>query len=228
MSPTANLLDSTLLGLSEDGTEAIDEPSDLDARCPGCGAWRVIVIGAVVGALVLALITTRFRRLAMLATGFAAAAALSVAMGESSTQSSTNRSGGVRRRDGARFGIRGLDGRLDPGDPLLAGAVAMLGISGSYLRNALARRLARVHRGCTQRSRSSRPVFRHSVSSPTSAPESSSPPLLLLLLGRHDLAPDAHEITEALGSVGIELADLEHLSVDARGSAPWVGTTPDR
>ena len=36
------------------------------------------------------------------------------------------------------------------------------------------------------------------------------------------------EISAALDSIGLELTSIEHLGVDARGSAPWVGTKRNR
>ncbi len=218
----ANVLDSTLLGLSDDGTAAID---DLPAWMHDVPV-AVLAVGVIAGtgALVHALVTTRFRRLAMLAAAFAGAAALSVAMGEI-IYSVVD--GPVRQafdEAAAAFRYRGVDGRLDPGDPLLAGAVAMLGISGSYLARSVTRRLAVLL------------ALYAAISIVTSGVPALGlvadigagmvvASLLLLLLGRHDLAPDAGEIITALDSVGLELVEVDHLSVDARGSAPWVGTT---
>ena len=219
----ANLLDSTLLGLSEDGTEAIDGLPTWMRDVPAA-ALAVAIIVAVSGALVLALITTRYRRLAMLASGFAAAAALSIAMGEVLYSVVDEPVRQAFDDATATFRFRGVDGRLDPGDPLLAGAVAMLGISGSYLARALTRRLAVLIALYAAISVITSGVPALGLVADVGAGMVVAS-LLLLLLGRHDLAPDAREITDALGSVGIELVAIGHVDVDARGSAPWVGTT---
>lgn len=221
----ANLLDSTLLGLSEDGTEAIDGLPAWSKDIPAA-ALAVAIIAAVVAALAWALVTTRYRRLALLALAFATAAGSSLALGEAIYALVDEP---VRRafdEASATFRYRGPDGKLGPGDPLLAGSVAMLGVAGSYLARSVTRRLAAFI----------------AVYAAVSVVTSGVPTLglvtdigagivvasaLLLLLGRHDLAPDAVEVTEALDSIGIQLAGIEQLDVDARGSAPWVGTTTD-
>jgi undecaprenyl-diphosphatase len=51
--------------------------------------------------------------------------------------------------------------------------------------------------------------------------------LVLVIAGGPSRRPDAFTITAGLAEVGIELADLERASVDARGSTPYFGTTTD-
>ncbi|MDH3707799.1 MAG: phosphatase PAP2 family protein, partial [Acidimicrobiia bacterium] len=77
----ANLLDSTLLGLSEDGSTQLDEFPEWVRDVPAA-TLAVMVMMAVGGALGWALFTTRYRRFALLASGFGAAALLSIAVGE--------------------------------------------------------------------------------------------------------------------------------------------------
>ncbi len=220
---TANVFDSTLLGLSEDGTEAIDGLPDWSHDVPAA-VLAVAVIAAVVGALALALITTRFRRLVMLAAGFTAAAALSVVLGEIIYSIVDEPVRESFDNATATFRYRGTDGRLDPGDPLFAGAVAMVGIAGSYMARSVTRRLAAFIAVYAAISivTSGVPALGLFADLGAGIVVASS---ILLLFGRHDLAPDAREITEALASVGLVLVSIEHLSVDARGSAPWVGTS---
>ena len=220
---TANLLDSTLLGLSEDGTEAIDDLPTWMRDVPAA-ALAVAIIAAVSGALVLALITTRYRRLAMLASGFAAAAALSIVIGEVLYSVVDEPVRQAFDNATATFRFRGVDGRLDPGDPLLAGAVAMLGISGSYLARALTRRLAVLIAVYAAISVITSGVPALGLVADVGAGMVVAS-LLLLLLGRHDLAPDAGEITDALGSSVSNWSTLDHRRRRRRGSAPWVGTT---
>ena len=219
----ANVLDSTLLGLSEDAMAAIDGLPNWMHDVPAV-ALAVAIITAVAGALIHALITTRYRRLAILAAGFAGAAALSIAIGET-IYSIVDEPVRLAFNDAtATFRYRGIDGRLDPGDPLLAGAVAMLAISGSYVARSVTRRL-----GVLLALYAAISVLTSGVPALGLVADVGVgmvvASLLLLLFGRHDLAPDAREIVTALGSVGLDLVDIEHLSVDARGSAPWVGTT---
>ncbi len=69
----ANLFDSTLLGLAEDGAELIDELPAWTRDIPAA-VLAVAVIAVAAGALAASLITTRYRRSVMLAVGFVAAA----------------------------------------------------------------------------------------------------------------------------------------------------------
>ena len=61
---TANLLDSTMLGLSEDARAAIEDLPAWMHDVPAA-TLAVAVIAAVAGALIHALVTTRYRRLIM-------------------------------------------------------------------------------------------------------------------------------------------------------------------
>ena len=219
----ANLLDSTLLGLSVDGTEMIDGLPQWMRDVPAA-VLAVAVIAAAFGALAAALITTRYRRLLMLSAGFVVAAGLSMLIGTliySMVDEPVRRAFDTAT---ATFRYRGLNGRIGPGDPLLAGAVAMLGVSGSYLARTVTRRLA-VFLGlyaAISIVTSGVPALGLVADVGAGVAVASA---ILLMFGRHDLAPDAREIVAALGSIGVELTSIGRLSVDARGSAPWAGTT---
>ncbi len=218
----ANLLDSTLLGLSVDGTEMIDGLPEWMRDVPAA-ALAVTVIAVAVGALAAALITTRYRRLSMLSAGFVAAAGLSMLIGAliySMVDETVQRSFDTAT---ATFRYRGPNGRIGPGDPLLAGAVAMVGVAGSYVERAVTRRLALLL------------ALYAAISTLTSGVPAlglvadvgcglTTASAVLLVFGRHDLAPDGREIVSALDSVGVQLTSIMRLGVDARGSAPWVGT----
>ncbi len=221
---TANLLDSALLGLSEDGSDAI-------AGLPGwaqdlpAATLAVGVIAGVGSALVWALVTTRFRRFALLAVGFAGAAGLSVALGELIYELVDEP---VRRAfftDVPAFRLRGWEDELRPGDPLLAGSVAMLAVAASFLRNAIVRRLSVLLALYAAIS-----VLAAGVPAISLIADIGSgifvASVLLLLFGRNDLSPDALDISQALQSIGLELDDLRHVPVDAERSVPWEGTGP--
>ena len=220
----ANLLDSTLLGLSVDGTEMIDSLPAWMRDVPAA-ALAVAVVAAAAGAVAVSLITTRYRRLVMLSAGFVAAAGLSMLIGAliySMVDQAVQRSFDTAT---ATFRYRGADGRVGPGDPLLAGAVAMVGIAGSYIAHTVTRRLALFLALYAAVSTLATGVPALALVSDVGCGVVAAS-AVLLLFGRHDLAPDAGEIVAALDSIGVELTSIERLSVDARGSAPWIGRSP--
>ncbi|MGI9603403.1 MAG: lysylphosphatidylglycerol synthase domain-containing protein, partial [Acidimicrobiales bacterium] len=219
----ANLLDSTLLGLSDDGATLLEELPDWVRDVPAA-ALAVTVMVSVGGALGWALFTTRFRRFAMLAGGLVLAATASVVVGELVFEMVDD---AVRRSfdtDSAALRYRDSDGMVLPGDPLLAGAVAMLGVATSYLSRRILRWL-----GLGLAAYAAVSVWASGVPALGLLTDIGlgllAASALLLIFGRHDLAPDEGEIEEALQSIGLPLTDLTHLDVDARGSAPWVGRT---
>ena len=77
---SANLLDSALLGLSDDGAQALDSLPDWFDDVPAVGIAFALIAAAAFAAG-WALVTTRFRRLAMLVAAFVVAAVLSVSGG---------------------------------------------------------------------------------------------------------------------------------------------------
>lgn len=219
----ADIFDSTFLGLSVDGTEMIDDLPSWMRDIPAA-VLAVSVIAAAVGALAAALITTRYRRLLMLGIGFVAAAGLSMVIGAliySMADEPVQRSFDTAT---ATFRYRGPDGRVGPGDPLLAGAVAMVGIAGSYIARTFSRWLTVFVALYALISTLTTGVPALGLVSDVGCGVAVAS-AVLLLFGRHDLAPDAREIADALGSIGIELASIERLSPEARGSVPWVGTS---
>lgn len=219
---SSNLFDSTLLGLSDDIDSSLSGIPGWVRNLPATGL-AVAVLAAVAASVLWAAVTTRWRRLALLVTAFAAAAALSIAIGGmilSILDEPVRRAfdvGGpiLRYRDGA--------GRIHPGDPLLAGGIAMLGIGSSYLRRTTSRRIAALLAGYAAISVMAVGVPAVGLLADVGAGLLVAS-LLLLAFGRHDLAPHAHQITSALDSIGVGVDELAPLSVDARGSTPWVGT----
>lgn len=218
----ANVADSALLGLSEDGRTAMDSLPDWTNDVAGT-ALASLTIAAVVAAVTSALVTMRFRRLALMVGAFAIGALASVALGEVLLRVVD---GDVRRA----FDTDGLllrydrNGTVHPGDPLLAGAVAMLGVAASHLSMHTVKRLGigLLLYGLVSALTAHVPALGLLSDFGIGLAVSSA---LLLIAGRHDLAPDRAELTAGLSSIGIEVVSLEHLDVDARGSAPWIGVT---
>ena len=218
----ANVADSALLGLSKDGRTAMDSLPDWANDVAGTSLASLTVAFAA-AALVSALATRRFRRFALLVAAFAVGAVLSILLGEVLLRVVDDEVRTAFDTDGLllRY-VRG--GTVHPGDPLLAGAVAMLGVSASHLRHQDVKRFgaALVAYGMVSALTAHVPALGLLSDFGIGLAVSS---LLLLLFGRHDLAPDRDDLTAGLRSIGIEVANLEHLDVDARGSAPWIGVT---
>ncbi len=218
----ANVADSALLGLSKDGRTAMDSLPDWANDVAGTSLASLTVAFAA-AALVSALATRRFRRFALLVAAFAVGAVLSILLGEVLLRVVDDEVRTAFDTDGLllRY-VRG--GTVHPGDPLLAGAVAMLGVSASHLRHQDVKRFgaALVAYGMVSALTAHVPALGLLSDFGIGLAVSS---LLLLLFGRHDLAPDRDDLTAGLRSIGIEVASLEHLDVDARGSAPWIGVT---
>lgn len=219
----ANVFDSAFLGLSEDGRTAIDDLPAWVSDVPAT-ALAVAVLSAAAAALAWMLATTRFRRFTLLVVGFAAGAALSLALGELVFAMIDGPVQEAFRVDAPILRYRRGGGEVHPGDPLLAGAAAMVGLSSSYLRRSDSRRLGALLGLYVVASLIATGVPALGVVMDIGAGMFVAS-ALLLLGGRHDLAPDATEIREALGAIGIRLDTIDHLDVDARASAPWVGTT---
>ena len=217
----SNLFDSALLGLRDDGITALEPFPERLVDLPTT-VLPVAMIAAAIGSLVWALIAGGYRRFALLSFAFGLAAVLSVLMGEIIEAVVDDDVRLALQVDGPPFRYVGGDGEVHPGDPLLAAAVAMVGLASSYLRRSTTLRLGLLV------------AFYAAVSGLTSG----VPALglvtdvgvgllvasgLLLIFGRRDLAPNASQIQTALHSVGLQLCEVDHLSVDARGSAPWGG-----
>ncbi len=137
----ANLFDSALLGLSEDGAAVIDDLPAWLQDIPAASLAGAVIV-AIAAALVWSLLTTRFRRFAMLTIGFASAVLLSIGMGELVYKVVDDPVRLAFDTEVPTFRYRGSDGQLRPGDPLLAGALAMLLISASFLPRSVIRRVA--------------------------------------------------------------------------------------
>jgi uncharacterized protein (TIRG00374 family) len=221
----ANLFDTAFLGLSDDGQELTSDLPSWANEIPTV-LLAVTVATAILGALAWTLVTTRFRRFALLAGGFLLAAGLSVVVGEILTEVIDDDVWEAFAVDDVFLRYRDGGGSLLPGDPLLAGAIAMLGLSSSFLPRLVSRRLAILVGGYAVVSTLTSGVPAQGLLTDIGVGLVSAS-VLLLIFGRHDLAPDELDILRALHSVGLEFEGVAPLAVDARGSAPWSGTTID-
>ena len=220
----ANVFDSSFLGLSEDGASSLEGLPAWVRQIPAT-VLAVAVVSSILGTLLWALATTRFRRFVMLLTGAVLAGGASIAAGEAiySLVDGPVRAAFDSPPDGWRFGLAG--DRIRPGDPVLAAAVAVLGVSTSWLRRSLTHRLALI-------------VAVYAVASSVIAGVPAVGVLsdlglglavasvLLLAFGRHDLAPDEQEIHDAVESIGVDVLQLDQLEEGGLGrSGPWIGTS---
>lgn len=220
----ANLFDSALLGLSVDGETALGGlPNWVDSIT--AALVSAVVLGVVAGSSIWALITTRYRRLTLLVSAVAGAVALSIGVGhllfdvvDADVRAALDTSSPLLR-------YSHNDGMIHPGDPLLAGAIAMLAVSTSFLRSITIRRIAMLLGLYVVATTLTIHIPALGLLSDVGVGLTVGS-LLLLFAGRHDLAPNKQEIHDALAQIGIEVEDLEHLDVDARASAPWMGDTP--
>lgn len=221
----ANLFDTAFLGLRDDGQALMDDLPSWARDVPPV-TLAVVVAGSVALALGWMLLTTRYRRFLLLSAGFGIAAGLSIVAGELVTAV-------IDEPVAAAFDIEGVflryydaAGRVHPGDPLLAGSVAMLGLASSYLPRGLNRRL-----GVLVGSYAIVSTFTAGVPALGLITDVGvgliTASLLLLIFGRHDLAPDELDILRGLHAVGLQLDRVEPMSVDARGSAPWEAVSSD-
>ena len=117
----ANVADSALLGLSEDGRTSMESLPDWANDVVGT-ALASLTIAIVVAALISALVTMRFRRLALLVGAFGLGALLSIALGEvllhvvdGDVRSAFETGGLLLRYD--------KGGTVHPGDPIVADIV---------------------------------------------------------------------------------------------------------
>jgi uncharacterized membrane protein YbhN (UPF0104 family) len=221
----ANLLDSAFLGLSEDGTTAMNSLPNWAVDIPATILAATIIVVAISLAL-WSLMTRRFRRLFLFSTALVIAVALSVAVGEIifSIVDPAVREAFEVNGTGLRFARS--DNVIHPGDPLLAGAVALLGVGSSYVRHSLTLRL-----GILVGLYAAVTLVATGVPALGTVADIGAgivaASLVLLTAGRHDLAPDRTEIAAALRSIGLQVNGLEHLAVDARASAPWTAVGDD-
>lgn len=221
----ANLLDSAFLGLSSDATTAMETLPRWLLQAPAAAlATTILATSAAVTGW--ALLTRRFRRFLLFTAATGLAAGTSIAIGEliySIVDASVQQAFGVSNT-GFRFSL--VDGVIHPGDPLLAGAVALVGVGNSYLRRSVSLRL-----GAAVVLYAAVSVVATGVPALATVPDIGAgvfaASLVLLVAGRHDLAPRRHEITIALESIGLNVIDLDHLAVDARASAPWTAELDD-
>lgn len=216
----ANVFDSTLLGLATDTADNVERLPTWSRGVAGSALASVIVAGTVALAA-WSLITTRYRRFAMYSAGVAVAAGVSLALGRLVYQMVDP---SVRRAFAVEvpvFRAAGVDGALNPADPLLAAATATLTIAASFLSSAVVRRASAF-------------VAAYALATVLTI---ETPPLalvtdvgvgiligslLLLSVGRHDVALRPPEIVAALASAGFEVDRLDAASRD--GGNEWVAT----
>ena len=219
----ANLFDTAFLGLRDDGAALM---ADLPAwaRDVPPVALAVTVAAAVATALGWMLLTTRYRRFLLLSAGFAIAAGMSIVAGELVIAVIDDPVWAAFDVDGVFLRYYDAMGRVHPGDPLLAGSVAMLGLASSYLPRVLNRRLGVLIGAYALVSTLTSGVPALGLITDVGVGLITAS-LLLLIFGRHDLAPVEVDILRGLHAVGLQLDRVEPLAVDARGSAPWTAVT---
>ncbi len=225
--------DRAFLGLRDDGDDVLNTLPDWAADVPAAILAAGLVFG-ILATTVWALATRRYRRLSFLVGAALLAGALSALIGIGLDDLIDSDVREAFLVDGLlvddvllrpTVSDNGVD-RVIPGDPLFAAAVAVLGIASSWLPRRLSRRLAFGLVGYAALSTLTAAV--PALSLLTDAGVGLAVAAAIHLIGRrHDLAPDQGEITEALASIGLPLKELDALEVDARGSAPWIGTTAD-
>lgn len=216
---SANVLDSTLLGLSDDGTTAMSGLPSWALDVPATGLAATMIVSGVALAL-WTLSTRRFRRLFLYTMALVIAVVLSVAIGEVIFSIVDKSVQDAFRVDGTGLRFSRDDNVIHPGDPLLAGAVALVGVGNSYVRRSLTLRLGAAVGVYAAVSLVATGVPALGTVADIGAGVFAAS-LVLLAAGRHDLAPDRDEIDTALRSIGLDVDSLEHLDVDARASAPW-------
>jgi len=221
----ANLFDTAFLGLRDDGVELMDDLPSWANDVPPI-ALAVIVAGAVATALGWMLLTTRYRRFLLLSVGFGIAAGMSIIGGELIVAVIDDAVWQAFEVDGVFLRYYDGMGRVHPGDPLLAGSVAMLGLASSYMPHVLNRRFAVLVGAYAVVSTLTSGVPALGLITDVGVGLITAS-LLLLIFGRHDLAPDELDILRGLYAVGLQLDSVEPLDVDARGSAPWTAVTSD-
>lgn len=218
----ANVFDSTLLGLSEDTTANIERLPDWSRDVATAGLASVVICGTSAVAI-WSLVTTRYRRFALLLAGIALAALTSIIAGQAVYDLVDESARLAFDVDVPLFRVTGSDSRLSPADPLLAAAISTLIISGSFLPSRLVRRWG---------------VF-VAVYALGSILTIGAPPLALLvdlgagllagsallwIFGRHDLALRPAQVVAALSTAGLQADHLE--ATPSTEPQVWLATTP--
>lgn len=221
----ANLLDSAFLGLSSDGVTAMSGLPTWVVDVPATALAATMLVGTATLAL-WTLSTRRFRRLFLFTTAIAIAAAASVLVGEIIYSIIDEPVRSAFRVDSGRFRFTRGNGMVHPSDPLLAGFVALVGVATSYVRRSVTTRLAllAVAYAAVSLVATGVPAVGTVADIGVGLVAAAA---ILVIAGRHDLAPDRREIAAALASIGLSVRDLERLDVDARASAPWIARRDD-
>lgn len=218
----ANLLDSTLLGLSQDTIAAINGAPQWARDLPEISLGATVLVAAA-AALVWCVAARRYRRFLQLTAGFIAAAALSIAVGELIYRVVDEAVQAAFVVDGPVFRF-GVNDRLHPGDPLLAGATAMFVIATSYLPQRTVRRLGTLLAMYAAFSvlASGLPAIGFVSDLGIGLVVGSA---ALLLFGRHDLTPDLEQIGRALRLVGFEVSTIQPAAEAKNAFGSWSAMT---
>ncbi|MGI9607959.1 MAG: flippase-like domain-containing protein [Acidimicrobiales bacterium] len=197
----ANAFDSALLGLAEDTAANVNGLPEWSRDVAAAVLTSVVIFGTVAAAA-WSLITTRYRRFALLLAGIILAGAVSVVVGRGVYEFVDDSVQRAFEIEVPLFRLSGADGRLSPADPLLAAAVSTLTIGGSFLPARLVRRWGML-------------VAAYALGSILTI---DAPPVALLgdigagvlvgsallwTFGRHDLALRPPQILAALATVGL-------------------------
>lgn len=221
----ANLFDSAALGLSRDGADVMDDLPGWAADLPGA-ALAVTLMAIVSVGLLASLITTRYRRALMMVAAVFASGAMSLVLGDIAY--SFVDADVQRAFDDAtapyRFPASG--GGVEAGDPLLAAAVAMIGVASSFVRRAAVRLVVLAVTAYASVSLMSAGVPAIGMLTDVGAGVIAAS-VTLLAFGRHDLALRSSEIADALSTIGVTPARLERTGGDVGGFVPWAGAAAD-
>ena len=225
--------DQAFLGLRDDGAAALDSLPDWAADVPAAILAAGLVTG-ILATVVWTLATHRYRRLSLVLVAMIMAGALSTLIGvglddiiDESVRDAFVIDNEIVDEVLLRPTVSAGDAdRVVPADPLLAAAVAVLGIASSWLPRRVSRRLTFTLVAYAGISTVTAAVPALSVLTDAGIGVSVAA-AIHLVARRHDLAPARDEITEALASIALPVAVLGLLDVDARGSVPWMGRTTD-
>ena len=225
--------DRAFLGLRDDGAAALDSLPEWAADVPAA----ILAAGLVTGILATVawtLATHRYRRLSLVLAAMIVAGVLSTLIGvglddiiDESVRDAFVIDNAIVDDVLLRPTVSAGDAdRVVPADPLLAAAVAVLGIASSWLPRRVSRRLTFGLVAYAGISTVTAAVPALSVLTDAGIGVSVAA-AIHLVARRHDLAPARDEITEALASIALPVVVLGLLDVDARGSVPWMGRTAD-
>ncbi len=229
----ANTFDNAFVGLRDDGQSILDSLPDWAADVPAA-LLSVGLLAGVVAALGWALLTRRYRRLAQLVAALAVAAGASLALGqlvEAMVDQEVRDAFIVDGRivEDPLLRVITSDGGVDRvalGDPLLAGSVAALAVTGTWMLRRRSRQLAALLAVTAMLTTLTAGVPALTLLVDVAVGLVAAA-IVFLVSKRHDPSLLRSELVSAAAAIGIDLEELRPMQVDARGSRPWVGTTVD-